>query len=152
MSLRVMLEVLPDNWTTEYFFSNSRVNIRYEQNELQGSLLGDKGYAAQAYLYTPFFNPRTNAEAAYNLCHAQQRNVVERTFGQWKRRFPCLSRGLGHKLVTVCDIIIATSVLHNIVVGANDEDNFEDVPVEAILRHPENGIAARDALVQRLFE
>lgn len=46
----------------------------------------------------------------------------------WKRRFPCLSRGLGNKLQTVANIIVACAVLHNLSILARDplpEDTLE---------------------------
>ncbi|KMQ81711.1 nuclease harbi1, partial [Lasius niger] len=42
------------------------------------------------------------------------RQIVERTFGVWKRRFPCLSKGLGTKLICSTTIIVACAVLHNL--------------------------------------
>ncbi|PSN53128.1 hypothetical protein C0J52_06273 [Blattella germanica] len=66
-------------------------------------------------------------------------NIVERLFGVWKRRFPCLSSGLRNKLETIPNIIVACAVLHNISLQINDnipEDDpdviippYEPVPV-----------------------
>ncbi|VVC90610.1 unnamed protein product [Leptidea sinapis] len=43
---------------------------------------------------TPLLNPSPNAEKRYDEAHLKTRNTVERTFGVWKRRFPCLSQKL----------------------------------------------------------
>lgn len=45
---------------------------------------------------------------------------MERLFGVWKRRFPCLQIGLATKLSTTANIIVACAVLHNIAVDIND--------------------------------
>jgi len=44
----------------------------------------------------------------------QEREYLERTFGGWKRRFPCLSKGLSLKLVTCTAVVSACAVLHNL--------------------------------------
>jgi len=49
----------------------------------------------------------------YNYCQIRTRGTVERTFGIWKRRFPCLNH-IRTKLNTSLIIIVATAVLHNI--------------------------------------
>lgn len=41
-------------------------------------------------------------------------NVVERSYGVWKRRFPILSVGINIKLSAAISVILATAVLHNI--------------------------------------
>eukprot|EP00102_Acyrthosiphon_pisum_P023339 XP_016660549.1 PREDICTED: uncharacterized protein LOC107883951 isoform X2 [Acyrthosiphon pisum] len=64
----------------------------------------------------------------YNESQIRTRNVVERSFGVWKRRFPVLSLGLRLQLKTVQAIIVATAVLHNICREMKEDlpnDNFE---------------------------
>ncbi|KAF9417921.1 hypothetical protein HW555_005066 [Spodoptera exigua] len=56
----------------------------------------------------------------YNGAQIKTRNIVERTFGIWKRRIPCLSKGPGNKLETVSLIIVACAVLHNLSLILND--------------------------------
>lgn len=46
--------------------SNSRVGQLFENGDLQGILLGDSGYPLQPWLMTPFLNPATPEEVAYN--------------------------------------------------------------------------------------
>ncbi|KAH9359797.1 hypothetical protein HPB48_020990 [Haemaphysalis longicornis] len=77
-------------------FENSRVRVRYEGKRLPGVLLGDMGYSCQPFLMTPLGEP------------------VERAFGVWKRRFPCLDMCLQHKLPQYIDIITACAALHNL--------------------------------------
>lgn len=49
------------------------------------------------------------------------RNVIERFFGVWKRRFSVMAVGLREQLIRVFPIITATLVLHNIARRFGDE-------------------------------
>ncbi|VVC87115.1 unnamed protein product [Leptidea sinapis] len=62
----------------------------------------------------------TNAEKRYNEAQIKIRNTVERTFGIWKRRCPCLSQKLTLKLYHTLAFIVAIAVLHNITIQQND--------------------------------
>ncbi|XP_036144686.1 putative nuclease HARBI1 [Monomorium pharaonis] len=83
------------------FFQNFRVFMRFQQRELTGMLVGDSGYPSLIFLLTPFRNPQNDDEHRYNEIQSRTRMVVERTFGIWKRRFPCLSRGLSLKHINM---------------------------------------------------
>jgi hypothetical protein len=111
-------------------FNRSSARVRFEQGLIKGLLLGDNGYACRPYLLTPIIHPQTNQEIRYNTAHKRTRNVVERLFGKWKRRFPCLSRMLRTKLETSMAVICACAVLHNIGIQHNDLDFEEQVPDE----------------------
>lgn len=96
--------------------------------------MGDNGYACRIYLLTPVLNPTTQPERNYNVAHKRTRNIIERCFGVWKQRFPCLRRRLMTKLQTSVAIICALAVLHNIARQGQDdlhevynEDNAEDI-------------------------
>ena len=106
----------------------SRVNLKSENGDINGYFLGDPGYQSLPYLLTPVNNLRNDAERRYNDAQRKSRGVVERLFGIWKRRFPCLSFGLGVRLPTVFSVIVACAVLYNIAVISNDPefDNDED--------------------------
>ncbi|KAM4558659.1 putative nuclease HARBI1 [Odontesthes bonariensis] len=91
-------------------FRNSEIYRRPSQGEFLGVLLGDRGYACQPFLLTPFADP-LEAQLAYN--HARTRAQIEMTFGLLKARFLCLT----HLRVSpdrACDIIVACAVLHNV--------------------------------------
>lgn len=96
----------------------------------------------------------------YNLVQGKTRRIVERTFGVWKRRFPCLSKGLGNKLICVTTIVVACAVLHNLsltldnVLPEDDpfaEEEEEEMPIEPPHWQPGEGFAVRQALIERLF-
>jgi hypothetical protein len=75
-------------------FDNSHVRMIFENGNMgDGLLVGDSGYAVRKYMMTPLNNPVTPAEILYNESHRRTRNIIERTFGNWKRRFPVISIG-----------------------------------------------------------
>lgn len=91
-----------------------------------GILLGDSAYPSKSYLLTPLLNPGRRAEILYNESHIRTRNIVERLFGVWKRRFPILALGMRYKLPRIMTIIVATAVLYNIARRNGDENPPED--------------------------
>ncbi|XP_064475769.1 putative nuclease HARBI1 [Ornithodoros turicata] len=101
-------------------FENSRVRVLYEEGRIPGILLGDKGYPCSPFLLTPLSNPRTPPERRYNTSHIKTRNSVERTFGVWKRRFPCLRMKLQNKIERSAAIVCACAALHNVACALND--------------------------------
>ncbi|KOB71739.1 Uncharacterized protein OBRU01_13271, partial [Operophtera brumata] len=80
-----------------------------------------------SYMMTPLADgsATTRGQLLYQESQIKTRNVVERAFGIWKRRFPILSRGISIHLHRVPGIIVATAVLHNIAILQN-----EDIPLE----------------------
>jgi hypothetical protein len=46
-------------------------------------------------------------------------NVVKRTLGTWKKRFPILVHPLKYSLETQRDLVLALAVLHNIIINNN---------------------------------
>ncbi|XP_018369686.1 PREDICTED: putative nuclease HARBI1, partial [Trachymyrmex cornetzi] len=111
-------------------FQHCRLHQRLEEGDFQlGILLGDSGYPIKKYLLTPLLHPTTAAENKYNNAHIRTRNIVERVFGVWKRRFPVLSLGMRLKIQTVQDIIVATAVLHNIARDQNEEEPPECINI-----------------------
>ncbi|KAL3242029.1 hypothetical protein MRX96_021562 [Rhipicephalus microplus] len=97
-------------------FDNSRLWVLYEENRVPGVLLGDAGYACQPYLFTPFSEPGPDdtPKGRYQRAQINTRNVVERAFGVWKRRFPCLDVGMQHKAKNIVHIITACAALNNL--------------------------------------
>ena len=94
-------------------FENSAIGIQFENGMQKGLLLGDNGYPCKRYLLTPIVHPASRAEQLYNRAQIKCRTSIERTFGIWKRIFPCLSVGLRLKIPTCLTVIVATAVLYN---------------------------------------
>ncbi|CAH1976012.1 unnamed protein product [Acanthoscelides obtectus] len=79
-----------------------------------------------------FRNPIPEAEINYNKLLKQERVIIERCFGQLKRRFPILQYVCGLKLENVPKIIIACIVLHHVAkrLGHSDFELVEQDPDE----------------------
>ncbi|XP_036148954.1 putative nuclease HARBI1 [Monomorium pharaonis] len=138
----------------EFFKIHGFIYNIHSQN-LQGMLVGDAGYPALPFLLTPIGNPVTDEEISYNAIHGRTKTIVERIFGIWKRRFPCLSKGLTTKLVTSRTIVVACAVLHNLSLIFKDvlmekEEKVEndEVPVNELHWQPGEGFIVRDALIE----
>jgi len=102
--------------------------MRFESGEMGNYLLlGDSGYPLRSYLLTPFETTHTNGQRLYNEAQIRTRNVVERTFGIWKRRFPILSMGIRTKLPLTQAIIVASAVLHNLAYENGDQLPADDL-------------------------
>lgn len=64
-------------------------------------LVGDSGYSQTwVIMMTPLpeNTTSTRGKKKYQESQIRTRNVIERTFGIWKRRFPILSKGINVKL------------------------------------------------------
>ncbi|XP_054709044.1 putative nuclease HARBI1 [Uloborus diversus] len=119
-------------------------------------VLGDLGYPLRSYLMTPFSAPATDGEKRYNEAQILARNVVERQYGVWKKRFACIAESMRCQLQNSQTIIVATAVLHNIAIilgDSYDEGNFapgvHDGPVNHNTHHA--GVAKRNAIVANYF-
>lgn len=107
----------PGSAHDSHIFENSTLNRRFQLGQFENAhLLGDSGYPLRNYLMTTLANPRTNAEMAYNYSHIRTRQLIERIFGIWKRRFAVLSIPRRSRFTLNQEIIIATAILHNIAV------------------------------------
>lgn len=87
-------------------------------------LIGDSGYGISPWLITPFKPPRDDRQRHFNRLHARERVVVERVFGQLKRRFPIIGNCVRISLERVPKLIVSCAVLHNVAKHLNDD--FED--------------------------
>lgn len=85
-------------------------------------LLGDEGYGISRWLMTPFRNPESPQQRRYNILFTKERVIIERCFGQLKRRFPILQYTLRVKTEKAAAMIVCCFVLHNIAKYLNDEE------------------------------
>lgn len=87
--------------------------------------------------------------------------MIERLFGIWKRRFPVLAIGLRTKEDTTMATIVATAVLHNLLIQENDvmppedivdnQELFQEITTLPIARQNEIGNAVRTNLINTVF-
>ncbi|XP_063904806.1 putative nuclease HARBI1 [Zophobas morio] len=90
------------------------------------SLLGDQGYGLELSLLTPYRNTDTEAKLHYNRLLKRERCIIERCFGQVKRRFPILKYICRLKLRRISRIIICCFIMHNIAKHLKDEEFPEE--------------------------
>ena len=110
--------------------------------------LGDAGYALTPYCLTPFRGVRyhlkewaqgnrapQNYKELYNLRHSNVRNVVERSFGIIKKRFPILTHMRSYPLHIQVDIVKTCFMLHNYIRVNRDEADDFNVPHQYTYTH-----------------
>ncbi|XP_064631610.1 putative nuclease HARBI1 [Lineus longissimus] len=88
-----------------------------------GHLLGDEGYGIAPWLMTPYGNPVQPHERTFNRIHKKERAVIERCFGQLKKRFPILLGQVRLRIPKVPSVVVACCVLHNAAKYLNDRDD-----------------------------
>ncbi|KAH9629650.1 hypothetical protein HF086_001121 [Spodoptera exigua] len=137
-------------WHGSAHDSNIWDNCALKRNFLQGKynekllLLGDSGYAQTNFMMTPLSenNVNTRGETLYQESQIKTRNVVERAFGIWKRRFPILSTGISIHLYRVTGIIVATAVLHNLAILRKENIPLEDQEFPVIMEVRDDDVAS----------
>lgn len=125
MKIRSVIARWPGSSHDSRIFRNSQVRNTLEQQR-NGVILGDNGYACERYLLTPVLRPANASERRYNAAHRQTRSIIERVFGLMKQRFPCISHDsqLRCHLGTCKAIIVAVCVIYNIAIEM-DEEHFQ---------------------------
>lgn len=82
----------PGSCHDQTIFNNSVLKMKFERKDYKNYIIiADSGYAATSYMATPLLECRNQVEELYNESIIRTRNVVERHFGVWKRRFPVLA-------------------------------------------------------------
>ncbi|XP_051956811.1 putative nuclease HARBI1 [Xyrauchen texanus] len=92
---------------------DSTLSNRLYRGEIDGFLLGDRGYPCRPTPITPY--PEPGPQQRFNVAHCRMRARVELTLGLLKARFQCL-RYLRVTSERACDIIVTCGVLHNIAI------------------------------------
>jgi len=75
------------------------------------------------------------SQKKFNKTQIKTRNIIQRVFGVWKRKFLCQRRGLAKSPQSIVFIIVACAVLYNInlklrIYNMDDGDNQElDDPI-----------------------
>lgn len=134
LKIRNIVARWPGSVHDQTIFNNSSVKRQFEEGYFGKYLLvGDSGYRIEKYLMVKLEQANTAAENLYNESIIRTRNVVERQYGVWKRRFPILSQGIRLDVNTAMTVIVATAVLHNLALNMN-----EDIPPDWIVN--EEGI------------
>lgn len=82
--------------------------------------------------------------------------MIERVFGVLKRRFPVLSVGLRIQPKSALNTIVATAVLHNILLKQNDTMPQNDLQIELFeeldaLPVQQVGNAVRNDIIENYF-
>ncbi|XP_033747150.1 putative nuclease HARBI1 [Pecten maximus] len=125
-------------------------------------ILADGAYPIRRWLLTPYRDNGHlgNRERRYNHYHSSCRVVIERSFGLLKGRFRRLQNLQTSSIKTACQIIMASSVLHNICILQKDEvsDFLEEdgdqpnhhQPVPNIVENDAEGVLKRNIIANRL--
>ncbi|XP_024084683.1 putative nuclease HARBI1 [Cimex lectularius] len=121
----------PGSTHDAHIFRNSVLKTQCENGDMKDLVLvGDSGYPLKKCLLTKLNHPTTREEILYNESLIRTRNVVERSYGVWKRRFPILAIGMRCNFNLVEPIVVATAVLHNISCIFKDPIPFINDEVE----------------------
>ena len=104
---------------------------------------------------TPYLNPTTAKQEAYNKSHKGTRVAIKQTFGWWKCCFHLLHFEVQMSPEKICQLIRACAVLHNIAVFRNEPTDGihcdEDQQVIVPYHGPENGKAVIDYICNTFF-
>ncbi|XP_048762489.2 putative nuclease HARBI1 [Ostrea edulis] len=140
-------------------FRQSALCAQFENGQHDGLLLGDSGYPCRRFLMTPFLNPSTPAETAFNDALCRTRVLIEQTFGVLKKRFQALHHEILTEPPQAAVFVVACVVLHNIGMERgdilqNDDGNLRPVDGDGMMGqiHGRNdGIAMRQHTVTNFF-
>lgn len=117
-----------------------------------GVILADKGYGIAPFIMVPYRDPVTPARRSFNTLLAKERVVIERCFGQVKKRFPILMYKNRLSLEVIPKIVVSCFVLHNVAKHLGD-DYFDDQDDEGQNEEEddENADGANNDMNQRLL-
>lgn len=104
---------------------NSNISTALNENQIGAIMLADEGYGLTPNLMKIYSNPSNPSEVLFNNILKKERVIIERVFGQLKRRFPILGNRVRVATRNIPKLIVACCVLHNIAKILNDPD-FEE--------------------------
>jgi hypothetical protein len=118
---------------------NSEIREQFSRRNNNAVLLEDSGYGLEPWLMTPFRNPANDEQQAFNRLFKSERVIIERCFGQVKRRFPILQYICRVPIEKIPGIITCCFVLHNAAkflmdadFEGEEENNIDDNEPEEI--------------------
>lgn len=119
----------PGSCHDQTIFNNSNISMRLQRGDFgKYIIVGDSGYRNTRYLATPFLSVDNPAKNLFNESQIRTRNVVERSYGVLKRRFPVLSLGMRfRRKETTRMVIVACAILHNIAIEERDAMPFDEI-------------------------
>lgn len=106
---------------------NSLVKQQLYENTSGALLLVDQAYPLTPWTMAPYKDAATEAQREYNRLHMKERVMIERLFGQLKRRFPILGNTIRVATERIPKLITACIILHNVGKFLMDPQFGEDV-------------------------
>ena len=106
---------------------------------------------------TPYNDPTTGNQRAFNRAHRKTRVIIEQTFRRWKTRFHLLHSEIRMQPEKCCQVAGTCAILHNIAISLNepmedlDDGNDDDQPDVPDYLGPENGQLIRDYIKNTFF-
>lgn len=104
---------------------NSPIQEMLNKDYNTGILLADEAYPLTPWVMTIYRNAVTVMQRQFNVLHKKERVIIERVFGQLKRRFPILGNRLRVATQHIPTLFHACCILHNIAKFLKEQD-FED--------------------------
>jgi hypothetical protein len=149
-----------------FIWEGSAIKSYFQNNTINGWLLGDSGYPLENNLMTPFMSPSNSRQENYNRAHCATRNSIERAFGVLKMRFRCLDKTAGKLMFEpsrACKIITSCLILHNISrsrnffgeqfnLGSNNEENNPEANADHHQQELGQGRLIRLTIVEENFQ
>lgn len=105
---------------------NSEVQRALNENSVGALVLADQAYPLTPWVMPIYRNPVTHEQRVYNQLHKKERVIIERMFGQLKKRFPVLDDTIRVSTQRIPQLISACIVLFNVSKFLNDPDFGED--------------------------
>lgn len=115
----------PGSAHDSYILRQSKLWAEFESKPTVGIVLGDSAYPCRYWLQTPYSDPSTPSQLAFNATHCTTRVRIEHTFGQFKRRFALMGKLSARDITNVATDITACAILHNIAKMFQESDKFD---------------------------